>query len=80
MAIALKIRVFDLFPEFPAHAKIVRRPLSAAGAIAAGPFQAFPHGPDHFFVFVFVYLHVCCLISVFSIIVYQFFEKSKAFG
>ena len=52
MAITLEIRVCDLLPEFLADALVFLGALQAAGAITAGPFQAFPDGFHYFLVFI----------------------------
>ena len=52
MAIALEIRVGDLFPEFPADALIVLRPLQPTGAVASRALQTFPDGFYQFLIVV----------------------------
>ena len=57
MAVALERRICNLFPEFPADALILFRPLQTAGAITAGSFQAVLYHLHHFFVFIQAYCH-----------------------
>ena len=52
MAVALKIRVCDLLPEFLADALILLGTLEAAGAVATGTLEAVFYGLYHFCVFV----------------------------
>jgi hypothetical protein len=52
MAIALKIRIRDLFPEFLANALIIFGPIQPTRAISPGPLQALPNHPDHLLILV----------------------------
>ena len=52
MAIALKIRIGDLIPEFLANALILFCALQAARTVSPGTLQAFLNGSHHFFVFI----------------------------
>ena len=47
MAEPFKVRVGDLLFELPAHTPGIVRPLPAAGAVAAGPFQPLLYGVYH---------------------------------
>ena len=64
MAITLKFRVSDLFPEFLANTLIFLCPLQAAGTIATCALQAFPDGGDYFRIFIQTNCH--CLLLPFQ--------------
>ena len=52
MAVTLKFRIRDLFPELLADALILFSALKSAGTIAAGALQTFLDGSNHFFIFI----------------------------
>ena len=52
MAIAFKIRVGALLPEFLTNTLIFRNMFRTAGTISPGLFQPFPHSTNHFCIFI----------------------------
>ena len=52
VAIALEIRICDLFPEFLADALVLLGALQAAGAVATGALQTVLHHLDHFLILI----------------------------
>lgn len=63
MAESLKIRVFDLIPEFLAHAFILRQLLKPARAVAPGAFQTLSDIVDNLFISILGYMHRSSQIS-----------------
>ena len=50
MAVALKVRIRDLLPEFLADALVLLGALQAAGAVSAGALESLFDGGHHFLI------------------------------
>ena len=64
MTESLKIRIFDLIPEFFAHAFVLRQLLKPAGAVASGALQSFFYIAYNFFIWILCNMHSLFLLKV----------------